>query len=219
MSLFFRITCSIVGINGVGYYIYPEVYNKYLIDYGLKILKIYVKSEMIFLKYFNLVNDYLKYDNNDELSNYTIVILNNKYSLIEDTKNIDVNYDYLIYNLKNEKINYRIINNNEVPVKNITDYDKCNYNFMNITVVIRQNNDDKCLDLKLSTDAMTYYIVDNELNDSIIKYVIKEQHNIEPETYTNEYVMTIVDHNINIVNLTNKDKIIFHKDNYEIVRL
>ncbi len=77
----------------------------------------------------------------------------------------------------------------------------------------------KSYNIQLKTDKYNFYMNDNIINKSFIKYYIKNilKHNINFEHDNDfEYTLNLIDHNVNIVSVNDKDQIIIQKDNYHI---
>jgi hypothetical protein len=75
--------------------------------------------------------------------------------------------------------------------------------------------DDKSYTLDLCKDNTNYYIVGNVINCTFIKYYLKNVLNVTIDNNIPfKYTLEIMDHNVNMIYLTEKDDIVIHKDDY-----
>ena len=149
-------------------------------------------------------------------NNIELILDDNCKNYITDTKellsdkNIPTEYKFAIYT--------RLTNDNTVRKKRIYkklpqvyDCDETNYKFILIEFVF----DNKTLKIALSTAKSTYYVVDNEIDATVFRHILKIEHGIQlPE----QYRVNILDHNVNRVEFDETQIIKFNKDNYEILK-
>ena len=76
----------------------------------------------------------------------------------------------------------------------------------------------KTLNIKLQEINYNYYVVNNEINSDIIWYLINEQFNIFSDLYDKNYTIHLIDQNVGMVDLTNRDKILLNKTDYKILK-
>ncbi len=75
--------------------------------------------------------------------------------------------------------------------------------------------DDISYTLDLCKDNTNYYIVGNVINCAFIKYYLKNVLNVTIDNNIPfKYTLEIMDHNVNMIYLTEKDDIVIHKDDY-----
>lgn len=195
----------------------------------------YSKVELIILKckinynkllnYFNINNiniidlfknylfqDDFIYNDDDEYLNYVKdgKIINSCFTHLVYNK--DITYDFIIYSKNNCDILY---------LKNPSDltYELVNYKFVQIEINF-ENNKNTTLEIKLLNEKYNYYIVNNFIDSKFILYFLRNHYTKEVSQYTDEYLLNytlnIIDHNINIIPLSNKSRIIFNKNEYII---
>jgi len=216
----------------LGYYD-PILYNSILINIAQVCIQAYSKSQIISYKmYDNLKKNpktvkYIEYIENTyenitkdptigmvEVIAFGYPVIYSKDKLKQDIDMIP-EFEFIIYSDRKEKSG---------PVDKILffgkpdnyEYEKCNYKFMSLTIVI---SDNEKYDLKLHSEKENYYITKNILNKNIFSFLIRKQYGIIKDEYTLCYRLEIIDQNINIINLTEKDSIVFGLDNYSIMHL
>ena len=117
---------------------------------------------------------------------------------------------------KNEPFEF----NKNLPVS-ITDNDVSSWKFINIELHI--NN--KSMKIELSKENMyNYYIVGNIIDNSSLKFILHEHYWSEfQEVFNNninfeqDYMLHIIDHDVNIIQVTNKSQIIIEKNGYNVL--
>ena len=92
------------------------------------------------------------------------------------------------------------------------DYKESNINF--ITIVLEHKNETYSIVLK--DDTYNYYIVNNSLNQNFFKYYLKNVHKARIDEANFDYIVTIIDHNVNIITLLPHQYIVFHENDYTI---
>jgi hypothetical protein len=93
-------------------------------------------------------------------------------------------------------------------------YELCNIKFISLN--IEYNN--SIYEIHLNTSEYNYYIVNNAIDKLFVYYYFKNiiKTGIEDSLDTFAYKLTLMDHNVNIVQLNEKYSIIMQKDNYII---
>jgi hypothetical protein len=125
---------------------------------------------------------------------------------------IPLYHDFIIYVDKNSIKPYNKMiyyNVNEIPC---FEYEMCDYHFVSLNVSI--NN--KKYKLHLHNEKENYYLVNNKINSMFICYLLKKQHGIDIDSFDIKYTLEIMDHNINIKTITEKEEIIFNKKDYTV---
>ena len=100
------------------------------------------------------------------------------------------------------------------PFENVSsNYDISETSFISFKIKICE----KEYNIRLSTPEYNFYIVNNEINHQWVKYYFNKylDNNFMD---INKYTIEIVDDNINFINITQNDKIIFKKETYEIIK-
>jgi hypothetical protein len=154
-----------------------------------------------------VVNEMIIIDNNgNELCN---LYIKNK-SIVE---NDYTNIEYAGIILLDKDIDTNCVNHvfyKKFP--NNIDYKVSKLKFMSIE--LHYNNNNYLIDLKNNNN--NYYIVNNYLNDFFFKYYIKNILNLKIDQDNFDYNVTIIDNDVNIINLLPHQTIKINEDNYEI---
>ena len=237
------ISGAYLSLELLGKYNKNEIKNmddikKYLMFKGLDILNIYNKSK-------RYLNDFLKRcqteeDDNEEENKdtYKIVLLNNKneiikglliyeneedyyledendelYNNIENAKNIFIsNYnDNKYIQIKNDELDFnddeKIMNSLRKKLENIKYDTKI---FLNVQLL----NGDNEHDLNHILDK--YYVVGNKiLNKNFIEFILKEE-DIMNEELNENYKINIIDKNVTMIELNEKQNIEIFEEEDEI---
>jgi hypothetical protein len=112
----------------------------------------------------------------------------------------------ILYSIPSEKIEYK----------------KCNYRFIQVSLILKYNDEENIYKVELSNSAYNYYIANNKLNSKFIGYYLKKHCNIffDMDEYENiNYKISIMDHDINQIVITEKDELIFGENDYKIVKV
>jgi hypothetical protein len=154
-----------------------------------------------------VVNEMIIIDNNgNELCN---LYIKNK-SIVE---NDYTNIEYAGIILLDKDIDTNCVNHvfyKKFP--NNIDYKVSKLKFMSIE--LHYNNNNYLIDLKNNNN--NYYIVNNYLNEFFFKYYIKNILNLKIDQDNFDYNVTIIDNDVNIINLLPHQTIKINEDNYEI---
>lgn len=210
------------SIKAIEYYSTGEIYLNKL----KRKIKAFIDSNpdlKIFIKNFykNKINENIELiSNGDSISSISMNDFISNYmldkSLIE-LKNDDF-YIYSDLNEENELINKIIIKDYEQFIKKnkllnqnenkIIEYNETGYKFIMFEIIV----DDISISVDMTTEKYNYLIIDNIFDCSFIKYFLKKYHNniynkLSEEQITS-YKIKIIDHNINVLEFTNKPIII-----------
>lgn len=160
----------------------------------------------------------------DQLTNEIEVISNNSVIYTTKTRNFlehpPTYFDLVIYSAENEKS--RCINKvvfYEIPTVVQFSYQRCNYRFIQATIQISYMGMENKLKLDLENDRRTYYIVNNKLNPTFIGYYLNKYHDIFYNMYELDkihYKIFIIDHNVNQIEVTELQELIFGENDYTI---
>ena len=132
---------------------------------------------------------------------------------IEDIKNQcnSIDYSSLILLDKNPDTGYlNRIFYDKFP--DSFDYKKSSINFM--SVELEHNNAKHSINLK--DGSHNYYIINNPLNQNFFKYYLKQILKVPINESKFDYKLTIIDHNINIVNILPHQHIVIDEHDYNI---
>jgi hypothetical protein len=125
------------------------------------------------------------------------------------------NYDFIIiternidYN-QNDKIHYT-----ELP-QLLEDYKYSNIRFFALDLTYK--NETHSIDLK--NENFNHYIVNNVLNKEFFNYYLTNVLDVEIDKNNFDYKVALVDHNVNMVELTPNDYLIINENDYEIKKI
>ena len=123
------------------------------------------------------------------------------------------NFDLIIVSDKkggSEQINY--IHYTEFP-QILDDYKHSTIKFFSVELEYK----DTIHSIELTNENYNHYIVNNVLNKHFFKYYLTNVLNIEIDKNTFDYNLSVIDHNVNIVELTQNDSLIIKENNYELI--
>ena len=123
------------------------------------------------------------------------------------------NFDLIIVSDKkggSEQINY--IHYTEFP-QILDDYKHSTIKFFSVELEYK----DTIHSIELTNENYNHYIVNNVLNKHFFKYYLTNVLNIEIDKNTFDYKLSVIDHNVNIVELTQNDSLIIKENNYELI--
>jgi hypothetical protein len=94
-------------------------------------------------------------------------------------------------------------------------YTPSNIKFMSMELTYNNIN----YPIELKTDKYNHYIVNNKINSDFYKYYLNNNLNIQIEPNNNffDYKVVVLDHNVNIIELTPNDELIIKENDYEII--
>ena len=99
------------------------------------------------------------------------------------------------------------------PITNfVLTYEKSNVSFIALTVKMDLIE----INIKLSTPEFNFYIVNNIINRTFIRYYIRHILN-QPFLETQDYLLVLVDDNVQFTTLTTHDEILIEKDTYSVI--
>ena len=93
---------------------------------------------------------------------------------------------------------------------NVSEVEKSNIKFLSFNLHYKNQS----YDIKLCSDKENFYTVKNRINKNFLKFQLKQMGVDVCEEFP--YKINIIDHDVNIIELDNKDEIIIEKDSYEI---
>ena len=149
--------------------------------------------------YFNKLYSFFKKNPTKLIKNKFEIIKNNISKEICLNEIYQLPFDFILYN--NTHIYFKIQD------IDIHFNQSCSYKFLSMNIIVNE--------LNFNIDLKGYYIIGNKINNYIIYYLLKLQHNIDANK--NTYILTIIDHNIKIFNINETQTILFHLNDYSIV--
>lgn len=115
-----------------------------------------------------------------------------------------------------DKIIFTISDNKNIDFTNKTQYEVSNIKFIAINLTHNNNT----YQIQLKTPEYNFYIVDNIIGATFFKYylvnILKVINNDLDSNFT--YSLDIMDHNVNMFTLNEKQSVIFKKDNYNLLQ-
>lgn len=91
-------------------------------------------------------------------------------------------------------------------------YTVCKFSFISLSVRFNETN----YPIKLSSDNENYYVVGNKINRLIICYLLKKQHNVLCDEVVDIYSIDLIDSNVNMKTLCEKDEIVLNENDYKV---
>ena len=209
---------------------YPREYTSFLIfltEYGIfaySFIELNAKKMYRQIKNNSSVNslvEQLKSSNNIEvvLNNQVINHLNKE----SVCSKLPFENTFIIYSESEpmtSRTNKIIIHNfSESSPKNVFEYKLCNYMFISTIVYLEVKSLIINYDLKLFCSGDNYFVADNKIDKYVISYLLKQQNNVNCNPEKCKYKLNIIDQNANMIELSEKDVLYLHKDNYEIIQV
>jgi hypothetical protein len=96
-------------------------------------------------------------------------------------------------------------------------YSVCKFSFISINVKLIINCKEQSYQIKLSNETENYYIVGNKINKLVVSYLLKKQHGIMKDDLSEKYVLELIDQNVNMFSLSEKNEIVLNETEYKIV--
>ena len=152
------------------------------------------------------------YDSGSKV-NELILNLNDSLDIVSWKLENKDNFDLIIVSDKkdgSEQINY--IHYTEFP-QILDDYKHSTIKFFSVELEYK----DTIHSIELTNENYNHYIVNNVLNKDFFKYYLTNVLNIEIDKNTFDYKLSVIDHNVNIVELTQNDSLIIKENNYELI--
>jgi hypothetical protein len=123
--------------------------------------------------------------------------------------------DYNDSNLSSQKVNKILYFGIEDFPFTYT-YNVCKFSFISFNVKLIVNCKEKSYPIKLSDTSENYYVIGNKINRLLICYLLKKQHGVICDESKEKYVLELIDQDVNMITLTEKDEIILNEKNYKV---
>jgi hypothetical protein len=210
MNKFFLVTDTII----LGYLLnkclkinYPEQYERLIVDLSTNCIYYFSKMQILLHKH-GPVFDFDFRPTQDTVVLVTDGVVSCTTAIkdlidYEDTKE----YDMAIYSPSDSQCK-RVYGFDKVP-KSIDGFccEKADFKFVLCELTIGDK------EVKINFDG--FYVVGNVFDSMFVRYFLNKYHAIE----TDDYIIRILDHNVNSIELTKQKGIKINKDNYEIIHL
>jgi len=96
-------------------------------------------------------------------------------------------------------------------------YNVCKFSFISFSVKLVVNCKEQSYPIKLSSDLENYYVIGNKINRLLISYLLKKQCGIVCDELEGKYVLELIDHNVNMISLSEKDEIVLNEKDYKVI--
>ena len=137
---------------------------------------------------------------------------------------IDLDPDFCIYSDYSEygtskKINKMIFNKDDNYTIADFDYKLCTYSFISITMIVDSGLGDdasQSYPITFSGELYNYYVINNTFNKKVLFYLLNKQHGVKYDDSSFTYKLNIIDDNVNMISLSEKDALVLKEDVYVI---
>jgi hypothetical protein len=96
-------------------------------------------------------------------------------------------------------------------------YNVCKFSFISVSAKLLVNGKEQSYQIKLSSDSENYYIIGNKINRLLICYLLKKQYGIICDEVKDKYVLELIDQNVNMISLSERDEIVLNEKDYKVV--
>ena len=191
---------------------YPELYEELQIKFMYYSLYMYSIGEHVFNEH---IHPLFVYD--EIVRNNLDLILDDGDNYITDTEllSIDQNipdyYEFAIYTRLNDNNTMRKKRiYKRLPEDGVYYCDETSYKF----ILIEVKYGDSTIKINFDSAKTTYYVVNNEFDSKVIRYLLKKDLDVElPEQYT----VSILDHNVSRIEFNEMQLLRLNKDDYEVL--
>lgn len=227
---------------------YPDYFNNIMVQLALASISLFSRGQLLYIKskkvlskkytyllesYPQLANFVEKYLSNSNQTDVDFVVdgkivysttkerLLNSGNLYDETySRIPTDFELIIYsktykNHESENTTYKkVLSSFPVEDKHFNIV-KADYRFLLTEIVIN----DKYIKTNFSDNIHNYFVVDNLLNESFIKYYLNQYHvnEFNIECLNNfDYKIRGLDQNVNEVSFDKENQLLINKENYEI---
>ena len=208
---------------------YPMEYNEFRIQCGYYLVYYFSKAQLMYFKIHPHIVKGLEpffpekpFIEDIEFIKDGEVLYSCSYEEVNglNSQTIPLDFDFMVYSQMDSEV--KCINKKMFYSLPITfdKIEKTDYRFM-LTEVIIGNKTIKLDKLDLLSNRINYFIVKNRIDRLFILYYLKKYESWVFDKYSLEeiqnYQLKIIDHSINVKELTKDSQIIFHKNTYEIL--
>jgi hypothetical protein len=190
------------------FYLAINNYSKSQIMYNKWIKPLFPKEEKEEIHAFSI--DFCK---NGEI--VESVIINNKLTDAVSCEHIKCeisDYDFVV--VTDDLHRVQNVPSNKIWLKDknelATQLEKSNIKFLSFDL----HYNDKVYDIKLHNDKESFYTVNNKINKDFLKFQLKQMGADVSEDFN--YKITIIDHDVNVVEVDDTQEIVIEKDGYQI---
>ena len=152
-----------------------------------------------------------KIDKKYKISSIVPSFLKYKKTTPEQCNNIFISDDYKLVCNNIDNITYY-----KMEQKDETQFETkpCNYNFTSINLTDISKKEEKDYEINICDEKFNYFCVGNKLDKYFLTWYLRKFHNTDlPE----QYKLSIIDHECDMINLECDKIISLHEKNYEVV--
>jgi hypothetical protein len=205
---------------------YPHEYNDIRTLFGYYLVYYFSKAQLVYFKIHPYIVKGLQaifpekplVENFEFVKESTVLYSCSREEFTRlNSTTLPTDFDFILYSKPDPEV--KCINKKMFYSLPITHdkVEKTDYQFV-LTEVIIAN---ECIKIDLLTNSENYFIVRNRIDRSFILYYLKKYHAFIFDKYSLEeiqnYKLNIIDHAIDVKELTKDSQIIFHKNTYEIL--
>lgn len=103
--------------------------------------------------------------------------------------------------------------------KDVFNYKLCKYMFISTILYLETKSLIINYDLRLDSGDVNYFITNNKIDKYVICYLLKQQKNVNCSPENCKYKFSIIDQNANMIELSEKDVLYLHENNYEVIQV
>ena len=209
---------------------YPEKYRKILLFLTENLIFAYsfieLKTKKIYkqIKNSSSVNamvEQMKSQNNIE------VVFNNKvvthYNRASLYSKLPLDNDFIIYSDSEpmtSKTNKIVVHHFSDSVsEDVFRYKLCKYMFISTVVYLENKSKIINYDLRLFSDGDNYFVANNKIDKYVICFLLNKQFDTVTTPENCKYKFSIIDQSANILELSEKDVLYLHEENYEVIQV
>jgi hypothetical protein len=159
----------------------------------------------IYGKGVNIKNIFLHDNNKNQINN-----------IFNEELKICNNYDFVILSDQT-----KTTCTNKIHYYNFPDtFDNINYKISNIKFISMDlSYNSQIYPIELQNDTYNHYIINNKLNSEFYQYYLKNILNISIENDKFDYKVQLIDHNVNILELSPQQELLIKENDYEIINI
>jgi hypothetical protein len=98
-------------------------------------------------------------------------------------------------------------------------YKLCKYMFISTVVYLEYKSKIINYDLRLFSDGDNYFVANNKIDKYVICFLLNKQFSTVTTPENCKYKFNIIDQSANILELSEKDVLYLHEDNYEVIQV
>jgi hypothetical protein len=140
----------------------------------------------------------------------SIPILDALHKLNRNEQNLFNSYDFIVLSDNNSQTLVNKIHYIDYPLQLF--YSPSNIKFISMDITYK----DTVYPIQLQTESYNHYIVNNIINSQFYKYYLINNLHVEIDEGSFDYVVNLIDHNVNIVQILPHQYLVIGENDYEI---